>query len=217
MARPSKKAIVRAVIGRYPKSFAEELRIDLSRNTPSPLYQHLILSLLCSARISSEIALRAAKALFKEGWRTPQKMTQVTWEKRVKVLNRAGYARYDESTSRYIADTTMLLLDRYDGDLRKLREAAQRQPDEERRLLKQFKGIGEVGADIFFRDVQAVWEEHYPFADKRALKAAEKLGLGGDVTTLARLIAQKELPRLLAGLVRVDLEKETEEILQEAV
>jgi hypothetical protein len=40
MAKPSKKAIARTVIGRYPKSFADELRIDLSKNTP-----HLFVSI----------------------------------------------------------------------------------------------------------------------------------------------------------------------------
>lgn len=216
MARPTKKAIARAVIRRYPKSFAEELRIDLGKNTPASLYQHLILSLLASARISSGIALKAAKALFGEGWRTPQKMADVTWEERTRVLNHAGYAHYDESTSRYIANTTALLLDRHDGDLRKLREAAGRDPGEERKLLKQFKGIGEVGADIFLREVQTVWGEHYPFADKKALRAAEKLGLGSDAKALARLVGPEDLPRLLTGLVRVDLGREAEEILREA-
>lgn len=216
MAKPSKKTILRSVMERHPKSFAEELRIDLGKNTPAPLYQHLILSLVCSARISSELALSATKALFKQGWTTPQKMADVSWEDRVKVLNEAGYARYDESTSRYIADTTALLLEKYDGDLRKLREAAGRDPETERKLLKQFKGIGEVGADIFFREAQVVWDELYPFADKKALKVADKLGLGSDAKALARLVSRDELPRLLTALLRVDLAKETDAVLREA-
>ncbi len=143
-------------------------------------------------------------------------MAAVSWAERTKVLNRSGYARYDESTSRYIADTTTLLLDRYDGDLRKLREAAERDPARERDLLKKFKGIGEVGADIFFREAQVAWDELYPFADKRALAAAEKLGLGGDPKALARLVSREDLPRLLTALVRVDLGKEMDEVLKQA-
>lgn len=77
-------------------------------------------------------------------------MAATTWEKRVKVLNSSGYARYDESTARYIADTTSLLVEKYDGDLRKLREEAEQSPQQERELLKQFKGIGDVGVNIFF-------------------------------------------------------------------
>jgi endonuclease III len=216
MAGPNKTKIARAVIALHPKSYADALRIDLTKNTPAPLYQWLIASLLFSARISAEIAQNAAKALFEEGWRTPKAMAEVSWAERTKVLNRSGYARYDESTSRYIADTTRLLLDRYDGDLRGLREAAERDPARERDLLKKFKGIGEVGADIFFREAQGAWDELYPFADKRALAAAEKLGLGGDAKTLARLVGRKDLPRLLTALVRVDLGKETDEVLKRA-
>ncbi len=180
MPKPSKRAIVRAVMQRHPKSYADELRIDLSKNTPAPLYQWLIVSLLFSARISADIAQAAAKALLKQGWRTPKAMAATSWEERTRVLNRSGYARYDESTSRFIADTTGMVRERYDGDLRKLREAAERDPERERELLKKFKGIGDIGADIFLREAQVAWDELYPFADTRAVAAAEKLGLGGD-------------------------------------
>jgi len=70
----------------------------------------------------------------------------------VRVLNRAGYARYDESTSRMLGDTCALLLERYRGDLRKLREEAGHDPQRERALLKEFKGLGDVGVDIFSRE-----------------------------------------------------------------
>jgi hypothetical protein len=134
----------------------------------------------------------------------------------VKVLNRSGYARYDESTSRYIEETTRLLLENYGGDLRKLRDAAKRDPAQERTLLKKFKGIGEVGADIFFREAQLAWEELFPFADQRALKTAQKLGLGQDAKGLARVVERRDLPRLLSALIAVDLAKSVSEVLEEA-
>jgi endonuclease III len=216
MPKPSKNAIVREVLRRHPKSPADQLHIDVGRNTPGPLYQWLICSLLFSARIAADQAQSAAQALFDHGWRTPKKMAEVTWAERVKVLNRAGYARYDESTSRYIAETTDLLLERYGGDLRKLREAAERDPERERQLLKQFKGVGEVGADIFFREAQIAWDEVHPFADRRALETARRLGLGGSAADLARRVDRRALPRLLAGLVRVDLNDEADEVLAAA-
>lgn len=216
MAKPSKRDIVRAAMSRYPKSYAERLDIDLARNTPAPLYQWLIASLLFSARISAAQAESAARALFAQGWRTPMKMAATSWEARVKVLNRSGYARYDESTARYIADTTALLQDRYGGDLRRLRAEAGNDPKEERERLKAFKGIGEVGADIFFREAQVAWEEFYPFADGKALQAAEKLGLGKDAKVLARLVDRRDLPRLLTALTCVERAKETGAVLEES-
>ena len=62
-------------------------------------------------------------------------------------------------TSRMLADTSELLLKRYDGDLRKLREVAEREPAREKELLMECKDIGPVGADIFLREVQVAWME----------------------------------------------------------
>ncbi|MBI1179911.1 MAG: hypothetical protein GC201_05085 [Alphaproteobacteria bacterium] len=212
----SKRDIAAAVLKRHPRSHAQELGIRVARNTPAPLYQWLLVSLLFSARISADQAQKAARALFEQGWRTPKKMAGTSWEERVKVLNRNGYARYDESTARYIADTTELLLDRYKGDLRRLRDEADRDPAGERKRLKEFKGIGEVGADIFFREAQLVWDELYPFADAKAMEGAEKLGLGKSVRSLAGLVDRRDLPRLLSGLVRIDLAGEVDEVLKAA-
>jgi hypothetical protein len=131
-------------------------------------------------------------------------------------LNEAGYARYDESTSRMLGDTARMLLDRYSGDLRKLREAAERDPVHERALLKQCKGLGDVGVSIFFREVQLVWDELYPFADERALRIAERLGLERDAKALAKRVSRQDFPGLVAALIRVGLAKDLKKVLEEA-
>src|SRR3546814_14871329 len=46
MAKPGKHRIARAVLELHPRTQAEELGIDVGRNTPAPLYQWLIVSLL---------------------------------------------------------------------------------------------------------------------------------------------------------------------------
>ncbi len=98
------------------------------------------------------------------------------------------------------------MLGRHGGDLRKLREEAGREPERERKLLKEFNGIGDVGADIYFRKAQVAWEELFPFADRRALEGAKELGLGDDAEALLRLGGDRDFPRLVAALVRVKLE-----------
>jgi hypothetical protein len=218
MARPSKRRIADALLERHGRTFAEELGIDLAAGTPSPLFRLLVASILFSARIGHRIAFTAARAVADQGWTTPQKLAGATWAQRVRVLNRAGYARYDESTSRMLGDTCALLLERYRGDLRRLREQAGRDPRRERALLKEFKGIGDVGADIFFREAQVVWQEVHPFADRRARQAAQRLGLGGDAQALSRLVDgdAHEFARLVAALVRVDLERDYEGVREQA-
>lgn len=61
-----------------------------------------------------------------------------------------------------------------------------------------------------------VWDELYPFADRRALHAASDLGLGNDAQTLARLVDPPKFARLVAALVRCELGKHAAEILAEA-
>jgi endonuclease III len=212
VARPGKRRIVEALLERHGRTFAEELRIDVSKGTPAPLFRLLVASILFSARIGHQIAVAAAAALFAQGWTTPQKLGGATWAQRVRVLNRSGYARYDESTSRMLGETCALLTERYGGDLRRLRDDAGHDVKRERALLKEFKGLGDVGVDIFFREAQVAWDELYPFADRRALRAAQRLGLGREPRALARFVGgdRREFARLAAALVRVGLERDYE-------
>ena len=142
-------------------------------------------------------------------------MLDSTWKQRVNVLNDAGYARYQERTATMLEDTVRLLADRRKGDLRTLRDEADRDPAAERELLKEFKGVGDVGVDIFFREAQAAWDELYPFADRRALAGAEKLGLGESARDLTRHVSKKDFVPLLAALVRVELAGE-HDLIREA-
>jgi len=176
----------------------------------------LCLALLTSAPLSAEAAMRACKALGKAGWTTPAKMASTTWEERVKVLNENGYARYDEKTSSQLEALTDHMQQAYQGDLRRLREQADGELDKARRLLKEFKGIGDVGADIFLREVQVGWQEFQPFADKLALKSSGKLGLGDDADSLAKGVEPQDFPRLVAALVRVQLAKAHERVIERA-
>lgn len=212
----SQKSLVKVLLDEHGRTFSDELGVHVEKNTPSPLFQTLVFALLASSRISHDAAMSAAKALFDAGWTTPEKMHDATWRQRTDTLNAAGYARYDESTSRMLGDTTELLLEDYDGDLRKLRHAADRDPDRERERLTDFKGIGDVGASIFMREVQAAWDECYPFVDKRALRGAKALGLGNSADDLTGHVSRKDFPRFVAALVRVDLTGDADDLKNRA-
>ena len=216
MAKPSQDRIVAALLERHGQTYAQELEIRLERGTPSVLFRWLCASVLLSARISADAAMQAARALAEHGWTTAGKLAAATWEQRTRALNQAGYARYDESTSRMLGDTARMLLDKYRGDLRQLRAAAERDPGRERSLLKECKGIGDVGADIFCREAQVTWDELFPFADRRALETAGRLGLEDDAARLARRVTRKDYPRLLAALVRTGLAKDLDGVLEAA-
>ncbi|GAB4254045.1 MAG: endonuclease [Thermoleophilia bacterium] len=208
----SEKKIMRALIKLHGRTYAEEIGIELHKGTPAPLFQTLVAALLFSARISADLAVAAAQALFAEGWTTSRKMLASSWAERTRVLNKAGYARYDESTSRMLGETASLLEEKYEGDLRQLREKAERDPARERRLLKECKGIGDVGVDIFFREVQSVWQELEPFFDQRSLQTAAELGLPAESARLAALAPGGDVARLAAALTRLKLQKDGERV-----
>jgi hypothetical protein len=207
---------VAMLLDRHGRTFSEEIGIDLSDNTPTALFRWLCATILFSTRISATLAMEGATALATHGLTTPEKMRKATWEERTRILNRAGYARYDESTSRELAAAAGLLLDLYDGDLRKLRDKAQHDPSTEWQLLQEFKGIGPVGADIFCREVQLTWDELFPFADKKALAAAKALRLGSNAANLADLVERRDFPRFLSALVRCTLAHDFEAVKKAA-
>ena len=73
-------------------------------------------------------------------------------------------------------------------------------PDVERALLKECKGLGEVGVDIFCREAQAVWSELRPFAADKAPGAARRLGLGSNASKLTELAGDDDLSLVVAAL-----------------
>lgn len=213
----NQRQVVASLLERYGRTFASEAGIRLERATPSPLFRLLCLSLLISARIGADVAMAASRALADAGWTTPSGMAGATWEERTRVLNRSGYARYDESTSRYLAATAERVLDGYGGDLRRLRAEADGDPGVADQHLRGFTGIGEVGSGVFLREVQLVWTEFVPFADPRSLRSAERLGLPADADGLRRTVDDDAtFTRLVAALVRTDLADDHDHVLEAA-
>lgn len=217
MPAPSKSRVIDALLERHGTTFAEEAGIRLGADpTPSPLYRLVCLATLISAPIRSGAAVEASRALATAGWRTAAALADSTWRQRVTVLNEHGYARYDESTARTLGDAAEHLLDRWGGDLRRLRDEADRDPAVEHRLLRTIKGIGPVGATVFQREVQGAWPEMAPLIDRKALEGAAALGLGSEPEAIADLVPAGRLPQLAAALVRVDLERTADDVLAAA-
>ena len=212
----SKAAIVDILMERHGRTYCDELGIDIAKNMPSLLFRWLCAAILFSARISAQAAVEAARALHEAGLDTAQKLCDAGWQERVTILNRSGYARYDESTSRMLGDSAAFLIERYRGDLRRLRDRADGDPAKIHAFLQEFKGIGTVGADIFCREAQLPWPELYPFVDRRGLAAARGLGLAESTSALAKLVEQQAFSRLVAALVRSALVGDQDAIRQAA-
>ena len=213
-ARP--EAVVKVLLDRYGHTYAEDAGIRVA-DKPAPLYQLLVLATLLSARITADIAVQAARELFAAGYTTPKAMREASWQDRVDALGRGHYRRYDERTATMLGDGAALLEDRWRGDLRRLRDEAGGQARQIRSLLQEFPGIGPSGADIFLREVQAVWSSVAPYLDDRVIEGARRLGLPADPGQLARLAGSgPDCARLGAALIRVARSKDAAEEIKRA-
>src|SRR5436305_6767122 len=135
--------VVNILLRRYGQTYAEEAGIRLA-DRPRPLYQLLVLTTLLSARISGDIAVRAARELFRAGYRSPEAMREAAWQDRVDALGRGHYRRYDERTATMLGDGADLLASKWHGDLRKLRDDAAGEVAGITSRLTEFPGVGPV-------------------------------------------------------------------------
>lgn len=214
MAATTRRDVMRALLDGYGRTYAAEAGIRL-KDTPQPLYRLLVLAGLLSARIRAGVAVAAAGELAGAGMRDPRRMAAATWQQRVDALGRGGYRRYDERTATQLGQGAELVTERYGGDLRRLRDEAGGDTAAIRRSLQEFPGLGPAGADIFLREVQAVWPRTAPYLDAKALQGARALDLPVSPAALLRLADGTGPAVLAAALVRAALDKKAPGIIRE--
>jgi hypothetical protein len=154
-------------------TYSEELGLDLS--DPRDRFKWFLASILFSNRISAEIAGKTYRSFEEEGLTSPERMLEAGWDRLVEVLDSGGYTRYDFSTADYLLYNMEKLEEEY-GDLEAVNERASDSRDLEERL-KEFKGMGPVGVNIFLRELRGIWEKADPEPSKEALEIGEKIGL----------------------------------------
>jgi endonuclease III len=195
---------VRRLLDVAGTTYAAQARIKLS-DKPMPLFQLLVLCMLASKPIDAGIATAAARELFKAGLRTPKAVQAADRHTMIEAFGRAHYVRYDESSATRLAEMADRVRDDYSGDLRRLADRSRHDAAAAKRMLKQFKGIGDTGADIYLREVQDVWTWVRPYFDDRATGTAKQLGLPAQPAKLGSLAPQGNA-RLAAALVRASLD-----------
>jgi endonuclease III len=198
------KQVVRRLLKVAGTTYAAEANVRIS-DKPMPLFQLLVLCMLASKPIDATIAMRAGRELFSDGFRTPKAVLDAERQTMIDAFGRAHYVRYDESSATRLTEMAQRVVDEYSGDLREIPRRSADDVDAVKRMLKEFKGIGETGADIFLREVQDVWTWVRPHFDKRATRTAKTLGLPADPAKLGAL-APRANARLAAALVRASLD-----------
>lgn len=213
------KALARALLGRHPNGYAADAAGFAVTNTAAGLFRLLCLAVLARDSAPSGAATLAAQAIFDEGWISAQEMAKAGQGELAEVIAGAGY-RGAEEAAHLLAGAALLVLDRYNGDLQKLREAADGDPARLRQLLQEIPGMDAAGCAVFLREAQMFWPEAGPFMDDRAARAAERLGLPPDPRQLAADVArgggQETLSWLVGALALVDARDEYIQVRHDA-
>ena len=196
----SRQEIVDALIEHQGQLYSEAIGANIARDTPQELFHWLIGALMLAARIDSGLAVAAAAKLREAGLHKIDAILDADDARLIEVLTDGGYARYREVTTGYLKETAAWARDSFDGDLRVLRDRAE-DADALLEALQGAKGLGPVGAAIFAREAQLVWDIFHPRADGPALDAARDLGLPDDAEALLKLAGGRErFVRLMAAL-----------------
>lgn len=108
-----------------------------------------------------------------------------------------------------------VLIDDIDGDLKNLLRRAENDRRRARELIKEIRGLGDLGVDLFLNNVQSVWPSMAPFVDARSLKTADEIGIGTDLEVIYESLNRDSvrMSRLANGLSHVRLDKKQRELL----
>ncbi|MET8277733.1 hypothetical protein [Micromonospora sp. NPDC005174] len=201
-----RKRLARRLAG-SGRGFAEQYGFRVTNN-PASLFQVLCLAVLLARRGDFRRAVDGARGLRDAGWDSAARLARSLHGDRSRVLRDSGQRGNVDALADVLGDLARTVVDRYRGDLRRLRAAAHHDPATERALLADLPGVDSEVVDLFLREAQALWREVTPVADRQALVAARRLGLGRSADDLAGLAGgeSERLAWLVGALARVELE-----------
>lgn len=172
-----KKEKLKELLKAHGKKYSEELGIDLKSGKIAEVFKWFVASVLFAARIGEKIAIRTYRQFEKDGLLESGDASRASWEDYVKSLDAGGYVRYDFKTADKFLLVMKNLKEKYGGDLNRLHEEAADEADLERRVKELGKGIGDVTANIFLREMRGVWKKADPELGHLAKLAAKRYGI----------------------------------------
>ncbi|KAF2227623.1 hypothetical protein BDZ85DRAFT_254597 [Elsinoe ampelina] len=158
-------------------------------------FEELLCAIVLSRPISHRLGLRTIRTILNDPYNftTPKAISDASTDKRHQAMFDAR-TQHKDKTATQIGLVAQVVSEKFasndtDTSLEAVRKEAGKGWDAERDLLqKEIKGLGKTGLDIFFRRVQWLWEEAYPFVDERTARGVEKLGLPKDAEGLRKAI-----------------------------
>ncbi|MCJ1409545.1 hypothetical protein MMC19_003626 [Ptychographa xylographoides] len=182
-------------------------------------FEELASAVILSRPISHALGVRSIRTLFNAPYNftTPKALKQAGSEGRRKALDEARTQHRQKTAEELggLADAISDVLGEGDEDvgLEKVRNDAGFDMEkvsflsryevryecwkadkfvQEREILqKNIKGLGKTGLDIFFRRIQGLWEEAYPFVDHRTADALRMFRLPSEAEELRKLLEKE--------------------------
>jgi endonuclease III len=173
------------------QSYSGELDLDLTK--PEDRFKWFLATMLFAKKISAETARETYLHFEQEKLTSPDAILQAGWDRLVEVLDSGGYTRYDFSTATNLLRISKTLKEKY-GGLERLHAESSSPSDLENRL-REFKGVGPVGVNIFLRELRGIWEKAKPNPFPMAVLTAQRIGLDPE-----------DVERYESQLVRLNLE-----------
>lgn len=199
-------------------------------------FEELVCAVVLSRPISHRLGLRTIRTILNPPYefKDADTIKAAGAEKIHHALDDAHTQHKGKTTEEIELIAEAVMNNDWHNDLEKIRKQTKNAVDEEREVLRSsIKGLGKTGLDIFYRRIQWLWDEAYPFIDARTQDSLEKLGLPNKPEEVVKLIEQnwqdfkfddsggfdkEERKRrayvlLLERSVGADLEKKIEDVL----
>lgn len=173
----NKSKFIQALIENLGGKFSSALGINLNNGDSDEIFKWFLASILFGARISEKIAVNTYKEFEKRKILSPDIILRTGWDGLVQILDSGGYVRYDFKTATKLLEIMQDLKNLYDGDLNQLHKEAKDPRDLENKIKNLGKGIGEITANIFLRELRGIWEKAEPYPSDLVVLASKKSGL----------------------------------------
>jgi endonuclease III len=172
-----KRERLEALVESFGKMYSEILGIDLSEGKDEEVFKWFLASVLFGAPINEKSVIKTFKCFQKHNVLTPKGILETGWDDLNRILDEGSYTRYDFKTADKLLEVMQNLAEKYSGSLTTMCNGASDARDLEKKLKGLGKGIGDVSASIFLRDLRDVWEKADPIPTRLVVFAAENLGI----------------------------------------
>jgi endonuclease III len=170
-----KRESLRTLVENFGQKYSEILGINLKDETDEETFKWFLASILFGAPITETSVIKTYKCFQKYGVLTPTRILETGWDGLVRILDEGSYTRYDFKTADKLLEVTQNLTEDYGGSLDLLHSKASDTRDLEKRVKNLGKGIGDVTASIFLRELRDIWEKAKPDPTSLVVIAAKNL------------------------------------------